>query len=165
VTETRRTVAEFVLLSENMADGYNKLWERPTKLEALVRNIPEGDKFQTLMTRLAYLEAKLATLSQENKKCENNNASEDMGKGKQEVGTSKSKEKGIKFSGRFIYDGPYRARDCPKKAVLNVITAANKRAVLEAMTGDKQTAGVNAIVADERRGQEVLLVNSLGLIN
>ncbi|XP_070039867.1 uncharacterized protein [Nicotiana tomentosiformis] len=41
------------------------------------------------------------------KKCENNNANKDKRKGKQEAGTSKRKEKGSKFSGCFICDGPH----------------------------------------------------------
>ncbi|OIT02313.1 hypothetical protein A4A49_56839, partial [Nicotiana attenuata] len=93
------------------------------------------------------------------KKCENNNANKDKGKGKHEAGTSKSKEKGSKFSGCFLCDGPHRARDCLKKAVLNAMTAADKRDALEAMTGDKQVAGVNAIVAEEKGGKGALLVN------
>ncbi|OIT19468.1 hypothetical protein A4A49_57029, partial [Nicotiana attenuata] len=93
------------------------------------------------------------------KKCESGNAHEDRGKGKQEAGTSKSKEKGSKFSGCFLCDGPHRARDCPNKAVLNALTAAEKRAALEASNSDKQTVGVNAIVAEERGGQGALLVN------
>ncbi|OIT32600.1 hypothetical protein A4A49_66026, partial [Nicotiana attenuata] len=182
--ETRRAVADFVVLFENMAGGNNELRERLTKLEALVGNLPEGKETQTLMTRLAYLEEELARLSQENadlkaeisndakkdkaeewKKCENNNANEDKGKGKHEAGTSKCKEKGSKFSGYFLYDGPHRARDCSKKAVLNAMTAADKRAALEAMTSDKQVAGMNAIVVEDKGVQGALLVNPLGLIN
>ncbi|OIT08241.1 hypothetical protein A4A49_62905, partial [Nicotiana attenuata] len=176
--ETRRTVADSVVLFENMAGGNNELRERLTKLEALVGNVPGGEEIQTLVTRLAYLEAELERLiekektndekkdkAKEWKKCENNNANEDKGKGKHKAGTSKSKEKGSKFSGCFLCDGPHRARDCPKKAVLNAMTAADKRATLEAMTSDKQVAGVNAIVAEEKGGQGTLLVNPLGLIN
>ncbi|OIT05179.1 hypothetical protein A4A49_65339, partial [Nicotiana attenuata] len=93
------------------------------------------------------------------KKFENNNANEDKGKGKHEAGTSKCKEKGNKFSGCFLCDGPHRARDCPKKAVLNAMTVTDKRAALEAMTNDKQVAGVNAVVAKEKGGQGALLVD------
>ncbi|OIT36348.1 hypothetical protein A4A49_61226, partial [Nicotiana attenuata] len=182
--ETRRAVADFVVLFENMAGGNNKLRERLTKLEALVGNIPEGEEIQTLVTRLAYLKAELLRLSQENadlkaetsndgkkdkakewKKCENKNTNKDKGKGKYEAGTSKSKEKGSKFSGCFICDGPHGARDCPKKAVLNDMTVADKRTAMEAMTSDKQTVGVNAIVDEKKGGQGALLVNPLGLIN
>ncbi|OIT28892.1 hypothetical protein A4A49_57734, partial [Nicotiana attenuata] len=175
--ETRRAVVDFVVLFENMAGGNNELRERLTKLEALVGNVPEGEEMQSLVTRLAYLEAELARLTKETAnlkaetvvlrrdKCENNNENEDKGKGKHEAGTSKSKEKGNKFSGCFLCDGPHRARDCPMKAVLNAMTAADKRAALEAMTGDKQVAGVNAIVAEEKGGQGALLANPLWLIN
>ncbi|XP_070049418.1 uncharacterized protein [Nicotiana tomentosiformis] len=65
--------------------------------------------------------------AREGKESENSNANEDKGKGKQEAGTSKSKEKG-RFSGCFLCDGTHRARDCPKKAVLNAMTAADMRA-------------------------------------
>ncbi|XP_070019936.1 uncharacterized protein [Nicotiana sylvestris] len=99
------------------------------------------------------------------KKSENGNANEDKGKGKQEAGTSKSKEKGSRFSGCFLCDGPHRARDCPNKAVLNAMTAAEKRAALEALDSDKQAVGVNAIVAEEKRGQGALIVNPLGLLH
>ncbi|OIT38811.1 hypothetical protein A4A49_61176, partial [Nicotiana attenuata] len=182
--ETRRAVADFIVLFENMAGGNNKLRERLTKLEALVGNVPEGEEIQTLMTRLAYLEVELARLSQENtdlkaetsndekkdkakewKKCENNNANEDKGKGKHEAGTSKCKEKGSKFCGCFLCDGPHRARDCPEKAVLNAMTIVDNRVALEAMTNDKQAARVNVIVAEEKGGQRALLVNPLGIIN
>ncbi|OIT21184.1 hypothetical protein A4A49_56427, partial [Nicotiana attenuata] len=174
--ETRRAVADFVVLFENMAAGNNELRERLTKLEALVGNVPEGEELQSLVTRLAYLEAEMTRLSRENadlkaetsndgkkdkekewKKCENGNANEDKGKGKHEAGTSKSKEKGSKFSGCFLCNGPHRARDCPNKAVLNAMTAAEKRAALEALNNDKQTVGVNAIVAEEKRGQGACL--------
>ncbi|OIT29917.1 hypothetical protein A4A49_64837 [Nicotiana attenuata] len=170
--ETRREVADFVVLFENMAGGNNELRKRLSKLEALVGNVTEGEEIQFLVTRLAYLESELARLCQENsndgkkykakewKKCENNNANEDKGKGKHEAGTSKFKEKGSKFSGCFLCDGPHRARDNPKKAVLSAMTAADKRAALEAMTSDKQVAGVNAIVAEEKGGQ-----GPVGLIN
>ncbi|OIT08995.1 hypothetical protein A4A49_61200, partial [Nicotiana attenuata] len=97
--------------------------------------------------------------AKERKKCENNNANEDKEKRKHEAGTSKCKEKGSTFSGCFLCDGPPRARDCPKKAVLNAFIAADKMAALEAMTNDKQVAGVNAIVAEEKGGQGALLVN------
>ncbi|OIT40535.1 hypothetical protein A4A49_61125, partial [Nicotiana attenuata] len=182
--ETRRAVADFVVLFENMAGGNNELRERLTKLEALVGNVSEGEELQSLVTRLAYLEAEMARLSRENadlkaetsndgkkdkakkwKKYESGNAHEDRGKGKQEARTSKSKEKGSKFSGCFLCDGPHRARDYPNKAVLNAMTAAEKRAALEALNSDKQAVGVNAIVAEERGGQGALLVNPLGLIN
>ncbi|OIT32013.1 hypothetical protein A4A49_66102, partial [Nicotiana attenuata] len=182
--ETRRAVVDFMVLFENMASGNNELRERLTKLEALVGNVPDGEEIQTLVISRAYLEAELARLSQENadlkaetsndgkkdkakewKKCENNNANEDKGKGKHEAGTSKSKEKDSKFSGCFLCDGPHRARDCPKKAVLNAMTTADKRVALEAMASDKQVAGVNTIVAEEKGGQGALLVNPLGLIN
>ncbi|OIT19113.1 hypothetical protein A4A49_56246, partial [Nicotiana attenuata] len=165
------------VLFENMTGCNNKLGKRLTKLEVLIGNVPEGDEFLTLVIMFAYIEAELARVSQENadlksettrqewKKCKNNSANEDKGKGKQEAGTSKSKEKGSKFSGCFICDGPHRARDCPKKAVLDAMTAADKRAALEAMTSDKQVARVNAIVAEEKGGQGALLVNPLGLIN
>ncbi|OIT36018.1 hypothetical protein A4A49_46729 [Nicotiana attenuata] len=93
------------------------------------------------------------------KKCEINNANEDKGKGKHKAGTSKSKGNGSKFSGCFLCDGPHRARDCPKKAVLNAMTVADKKAALEAMTSDKQVARVNASVAEEKGGQGALLVN------
>ncbi|OIT21970.1 hypothetical protein A4A49_56043 [Nicotiana attenuata] len=176
--ETRRAVADFVVLFEKMAGGNNELRERLTKLEALVGNVPEGEELQSLMTRLAYLEAEMARLSRENadlkaetmvlrraKKCESVNAHEDKGKGKHEAGTSKSKEKGSKFSGYFLCDGPHRVRDCPNKAVLNAMTAAEMRAALETLNIDKQAVGVNAIVAEERGGQGALLVDPLGLIN
>ncbi|OIT28181.1 hypothetical protein A4A49_63388, partial [Nicotiana attenuata] len=181
--ETRRAVADFMVLFENMAGGNNELRERLTKLEALVGNVPNGEELHSLVTRLAYLEAEMARLSQENadlkaetsndgkkdkakewKKCESGNAHEDKGKGKQEAGTSKSKEKGSKFSGCFLCDEPHRTRDCPNKVVLNM-TVAEKRAALEALNNEKQTVGVNAIVAEEKRGQGALLVNPLGLIN
>ncbi|OIT30681.1 hypothetical protein A4A49_22278 [Nicotiana attenuata] len=167
MTETRGAVADFVVLFENMAGGNNELRESLTKLEALVGNVPEGEEIQTLVTRLAYLESndRKKDKAKEWKKCENNNANEDKGKGKHEARTSKSKEKGNKFSGCFFYDGPHRARDCPKKTVSNAMTAADKRVALEAMTSDKQVAGVNAIVAEEKGGQGALLVNPLGLIN
>ncbi|OIS97671.1 hypothetical protein A4A49_30555 [Nicotiana attenuata] len=175
--ETRRAVADFVVLFENMASGNNELRERLTKLEALVGNVPEGEELLSLVTRLAYLETEFARHSQENsndgkkdkakerKKYENNNANEDKGKGNHEAGTSKSKEKGSKFNGCFLCDGPHRARDFPKKAVLNAMTVADRRVALEEMTSDKQTVGVNAIVAEEKGGQGALLVKPLGLIN
>ncbi|OIT28862.1 hypothetical protein A4A49_59593 [Nicotiana attenuata] len=153
-----------------MAGGNNDLRERLTKLEALVGNVPEGEELQSLVIRLAYLEAEMSNdgkkdKDKEWKKCESGNAHEDKGKGNHEAGTSKSKEKGSKFSGCFLCDGPHRARDYPNKAVLNAMTAAEKRAALEALNSDKQAVGVNAIVAEERGGQRALLVNPLGLIN
>ncbi|OIT07468.1 hypothetical protein A4A49_63000, partial [Nicotiana attenuata] len=165
--ETRRAVADFVFLFENMAGGNNELRERLTKLEALVGNVPEGEEIQTLVTKLAYLEAELARLSQENAdlKAETPNDRKNDKAKEWKKCENMSKEKGSKFSGCFLCDGPHRARDCPKKAVLNAMTAADKRAALEAMTSDKQVARVNAIVAEEKGGQGALLVNPLGLIN
>ncbi|XP_070035302.1 uncharacterized protein [Nicotiana tomentosiformis] len=64
--ETRRAVADFVALFENMTGGNNELRERLAKLEAWIGNVPEGDEFQTIVTRLAYFEAELVRLSQEN---------------------------------------------------------------------------------------------------
>ncbi|XP_075077249.1 uncharacterized protein LOC142163988 [Nicotiana tabacum] len=64
-------MADFLVLFENMAGGNNELRERITKLEALIGNVPEGGEIQTLMTRLAYLEAELARLSQENANLKN----------------------------------------------------------------------------------------------
>ncbi|OIS98708.1 hypothetical protein A4A49_60873, partial [Nicotiana attenuata] len=167
--ETRRAVADFVVLFENMAGGNNELRERLTKLEALVGNVPEGEELQSLVTRIAFLRQKwqglnFASKSNDGKKdkakeWESGNAHEDRGKGKQEARTSKSKEKGSKFSGCFLCDGPHRARDCPNKAVLNAMTSAEKRAASEALNSDKQAVSVNAIVAEERGGQGALLVN------
>lgn len=58
MTETRRVVADFVVLLKNMDGGNNEPRERLVKLEELIGNVPEGGEIETLVARLAYLEQK-----------------------------------------------------------------------------------------------------------